>query len=165
MVYGLMRGDGADRDDDEGVCGRPVTLPLPITPCRARWREYLTRYCSLLRSLEPDAVAVSWRQLIGPIPVENPVCPCSLRPGQPELVHHVTVSSKILTCEMERQQSRGMTGVTWFQYASIPHPARLVAPPPLPRPGQSWRYPGRAVSGRGNPRASSLFRLSPYPGP
>ncbi|NMC88711.1 MAG: hypothetical protein GYA64_03615 [Methanomicrobiales archaeon] len=37
----------------------PGFIPLLITPCRVRWREYLTRYCSLLRSLEPDAVAVS----------------------------------------------------------------------------------------------------------
>ena len=78
--------------------------------------------------------------------------------------------------EMERQQSHEMRGVTWLceisltpawlQYAGIPHPTRPLASSPAPGGrGQSWRYPRKAVSGRGNPRASSLFRPSPYPGP
>jgi hypothetical protein len=46
------------------------------------------------------------------------------------------------------------------QYASIPHPA-----PPREGRGQSWRYPGKAVSRRVNPCASSLFRLALYTGP
>jgi hypothetical protein len=73
-------------------------------------------------------------------------------------MRHVTVSSKVLTCEMKRQQSRGMTVIAWFcevfpvwfQCAGIP-PPRFGA--------------GKAVSGRANPRASSFFTLSPYAGP
>jgi hypothetical protein len=48
------------------------------------------------------------------------------------------------------------------------HPPPRPASGLLPRPkgrGQSWRYPGKAVSGRVNPCASSLFRLAPYTGP
>jgi hypothetical protein len=72
-------------------------------------------------------------------------------------MRHVTVSSKVLTCEMERQQSRGMTVVTrfckaspvWFQYAGIPHPAR----------GREGCIRER------KPMRQSLFRLSPDTGP
>ena len=68
--------------------------------------------------------------------------------------------------EMEHQQLHEMRVVAWLceisltpawpQYAGIPRPGGR---------GQSWRYPRKTVSGRGNPRASSFFRPSPYPGP
>ena len=67
---------------------------------------------------------------------------------------------------MEHQQSHEMRVVAWLceisltpawpQYAGIPRPGGR---------GQSWRCPRKTVSGRGNPRASSFFRPSPYPGP
>jgi hypothetical protein len=54
-----------------------------------------------------------------------------------------------------------------FPYAGIPHPARPPASSPAPPGGrgQSWRYPGRAASGRANPRAGLFSRFSPYAGP
>jgi len=66
---------------------------------------------------------------------------------------------------MEHQQLHEMRVVAWLceisltpawlQYAGIPHPTR----PP------GGGYPRKTVSGSGNPRASSFFRPSPYPGP
>jgi len=82
------------------------------------------------------------------------------------LVHHVTVSSKVLTCEMQRQKSRAMTVVTWFceaspffQCAGIPHPARPWGGGSRgdtrggPYPGEETHAPARS------------FRFSPYTGP
>ena len=52
------------------------------------------------------------------------------------------------------------------QYASIPHPARPPASSPAPRGGGSrGDTQGKAVSGRVDPCAGSLFSPSPYTGP
>ncbi len=51
--------------------------------------------------------------------------------------------------------------VSGFSMPASPTPPGLRPPPPPEGRGQSWRYPEKAVSGRGNPRAGSLFRLFP----
>jgi hypothetical protein len=82
------------------------------------------------------------------------------------LAHHGTVSPKVLTCEMQRQQSRKMTVVTWFceaspffQCAGISHPTRPWGGGSRgdtrggPYPGEETHAPARS------------FRFSPYTGP
>jgi|GEM_PF-4337936 hypothetical protein len=73
-------------------------------------------------------------------------------------MRHVTVSSRVLMCEMERQQSRRMTVIAWF-YEVFPVWFQCAGIPP-PRPG-----PGRPYPGERNPHTGFFFRLTPYAGP
>ena len=87
---------------------------------------------------------------------------------QMNLMYHVTVPSKVLTGEMERQQSHGMTTITWFcevspstiwfQYTGIPHPA-------LRGDGSRGDTRGGPYPGERTHTPVFLFRLSPYTGP
>ena len=65
----------------------------------------------------------------------------------------------------EGQTGRGQKAPSPVSLASMRwHPPPRPASGLLPRPsgrGQSWRYPRKAVSGRVDPRAGSLFRLFP----
>jgi hypothetical protein len=62
------------------------------------------------------------------------------------------------------QRTTSPVSLASMRWHPPPRPASGLLPRPSGR-GQSWRYPRKAVSGRVNPCASSLFRFSPYTGP